>query len=315
MTTSKCTLAALLLILSACSPGCTGPAAGPESGPPSGGGGAPTADADAKDPNGQAPVFERKDDIQEAPGVDLTRLTDPQRTSFFSLINSEASACQKPHSLAVSLRDDAACKDSRNVAQFIADVLATGASVSDIKANIEPLVDSLQPKKIDVEGRPVYGNDNAPVTVVVFADFECPHCKQEAPVLRAAIDQFRGRARLVYKHFPLNGHVRARAAAVASVAAHEQGKFWPMHDLIFENQTTLEDADIKRFAQRIGLDMAKFEAHWKAKKGEALVEADRAEGEKLDISGTPAVFVNGRQFNPMMFGGTVTGWIDDALKR
>jgi protein-disulfide isomerase len=99
------------------------------------------------------------------------------------------------------------------------------------------------------------------------------------------------------------------------VAAHEQGKFWAMHDLIFENQGALEDADIRRYAQRAGLDMAKFDASYNAKKGEALVEADRLEGEKLDITGTPAVFVNGRQMNPIMFGGTITGWIDDALKR
>ncbi len=254
-------------------------------------------------------------DVQEAPGIDTSRLTEPQRSSFFSLINSEPSACGKAHSLAVSLRDDPGCRDSRDVGQYMSDALAMGASVSDIKEYLEPLVNSLKPKEIDVKGRPLYGNENAPITVVVFADFECPHCRQEAPVLRQAIDQFRGRARLFYKHFPLSGHVRARAAAIASVAAHEQGKFWAMHDLIFENQGALEDADIRRYAQRAGLDMAKFDASYSAKKGEALVEADRLEGEKLDITGTPAVFVNGRQTNQIMFGGTITGWIDDALKR
>ena len=308
MTTSKCMLAPLLLILSACSPGCTAPAAestapqpngpGPEG--PGGGGGGPAV---------------ATSDVQEAPGVDTSRLTEPQRSSFFSLINSEPSACGKAHSLAVSLRDDPGCRDSRDVGQYMSDALAMGASVSDIKEYLEPLVNSLKPKEIDVKGRPMYGNENAPITVVVFADFECPHCRQEAPVLRQAIDQFRGRARLFYKHFPLSGHVRARAAAIASVAAHEQGKFWAMHDLIFENQGALEDADIRRYAQRAGLDMAKFDASYNAKKGEALVEADRAEGEKLDISGTPAVFVNGRLMNQIMFGGTITGWIDDALKR
>jgi protein-disulfide isomerase len=177
------------------------------------------------------------------------------------------------------------------------------------------VVDALRPREINIKGRPVYGNERAPVTVVVFADFECPHCRQEAPVLRQAIDQFRGRAKLVYKHFPLSGHVRAKAAAIATVAAMEQGKFWEMHDMVFENQTSLEDADIRRFAQKIGLDMAKFDAHYNAKKGQDLVEEDRVEGEKLDISGTPAVFVNGRYMNPFLFGGTITGWIDDALRR
>lgn len=325
MNSSKCTLAPLLLILSACSPACTAPAASPETS-------AAVTPNDAKndgktdgkndgkteDPTGSgaaAGTGAAGPEITEAKGVDLSRLTEPQKTTFFQLLNSEPSACGKSHSLAVSLRDDAACRDSLSVSQFIADALASGASPSDIKDNLEPMVDALRPREINIKGRPVYGNERAPVTVVVFADFECPHCRQEAPVLRQAIDQFRGRAKLVYKHFPLSGHVRAKAAAIATVIAMEQGKFWEMHDIVFENQTTLEDADIRRYAQKIGLDMAKFDAAYKAKIGQDFVEEDRMEGEKLDISGTPAVFVNGRYMNPYLFGGTITGWIDDALRR
>ncbi len=311
MNSSKCSLAPLLLILSACSPACTAPAAGPETTavpPPATGKDPGTVPAD---PDKTVPASE----VTDAKGVDLSRLTDPQKTTFFQLINSEPSACGKAHSLAMSLKDDASCRDSLSVSQFIADALASGASVSDIKENLEPLVDSLRPREINIQGRPMYGNERAPVTVVVFADFECPHCRQEAPVLRQAIDQFRGRAKLVYKHFPLGGHVRAKAAAIATVAAMEQGKFWEMHDIVFENQTALEDTDIRKYAQKIGLDMAKFDAAYKVKKGQDLVEADRVEGEKLEISGTPAVFVNGRYMSPYLFGGTITGWIEDALRR
>jgi protein-disulfide isomerase len=311
MNSSQCTLAPLLLILSACSPACTAPAAGPETtaAPPLASGKDPVAaEAGAEPAAGAA-------EITDAKGVDLSRLTDPQKTSFFQLINSEPSACGKAHSLAVSLRDDATCRDSLSVSQFIADALASGASASDIKANLEPLVDSLKPREINIKGRPVYGNERAPVTVVVFADFECPHCRQEAPVLRQAIDQFRGKAKLVYKHFPLSGHVRAKAAAIATEAALEQGKFWEMHDIVFENQSALEDADIRGYAKKIGLDMAKFDASYNAKKGQDVVEADRMDGEKLDIQGTPAVYVNGRYMNSYLFGGTITGWIEDALRR
>ena len=311
MNSSKCTLAPLLLILSVCSLACTALAASPETTialPPATG----KDDASAGPVGGGPPLGP---EITEAKGVDLSRLTDPQKTSFFQLINSEPSACGKAHSLAVSLRDDASCRDSLSVSQFIADALASGASVSDIKDNLEPLVDALRPREINIQGRPVYGNERAPVTVVVFADFECPHCRQEAPVLRQAIDQFRGKAKLVYKHFPLSGHVRAKAASIATVAAMEQGKFWEMHDIVFENQTALEDADIRKYAQKIGLDMAKFDASYKAKKGQDLVEEDRVEGEKLDIQGTPAVYVNGRYMNTALFGGTITGWIEDALRR
>jgi protein-disulfide isomerase len=317
MNSSQCTLAPLLLILSACSPACTAPPAGPDSTapPPVATGKDPVGSADGSAEGGGAGPATPSSEITEAKGVDLSRLSEPQKTSFFQLINTEPSACAKPHSLAVSLRDDASCRDSLSVSQFIADALAQGSSASDIKANMEPLVDSLRPREINIKGRPLYGNERAPVTVVVFADFECPHCRQEAPVLRQAIDQFRGKAKLVYKHFPLSGHVRAKAASIATVAAMEQGKFWEMHDIVFENQTALEDADIRKYAQKIGLDMAKFDASYKAKKGQDLVEEDRVEGEKLDIQGTPAVFVNGRYMNSLLFGGTITGWIEDALRR
>ncbi|MBL9103293.1 MAG: thioredoxin domain-containing protein [Myxococcales bacterium] len=253
--------------------------------------------------------------IMEARGVDLSKLGEPQKKSFFQIINSEPSACGKAHSLAVSLRDDSTCRDSLSVSQFVADMLGTGASPGDIKDNMEPLIASLQPRPIDIQGRPIYGNERAPVTVVVFADFECPMCKQEAPELRAAVDAARGRARLVFKHFPLPMHPRAKPAAIAAAAAHEQGKFWAMHDQIFAHQEALSDADLRKYAEAAGLDLAKFDASYSARSGQTLVEADRAEGEKLNIAGTPAVFVNGREMNRFMFGGTVGGWIDDALRR
>jgi len=253
--------------------------------------------------------------ITEAKGVDLSLLSEPQRASFFELVNSESSACGKPHSLAVSLRDDAACHDSRVASQYIANALAAGAPVADIKRSIEPLVETLQPQAINIEGRPTRGSEGAPVTVVVFADFECSHCRQEAPVLRAAIEASAGKARLVYKHFPLASNRRSKDAAIATVAAMEQGKFWEMHDIVFENQTALEDADLRKYAKKIGLDLAKFDASYKAKKGLGLVEEDRTDGEKLKISGTPAVYVNGRRMHSALFGGTIGGWIDDALQR
>ncbi|MEZ4450995.1 MAG: thioredoxin domain-containing protein [Nannocystaceae bacterium] len=309
MIASKFTLAPLLLALTACSPACNTPEA------------IPPAEADSgRSPDRPikavpTPQASSDEQVNEAKGVDLTKLTEPQRTNFFQILNTEPSACDKPHSLAVSLRDDATCRDSLPVSQFIADALASGASPSDVKMALEEVVDSLRVRDINIDGRPVYGNERAPVTVVVFADFECPHCRAEAPVLKRTVDEYRGRAKLVFKHFPISGHIRAKPAAIATMAAHKQGKFWEMAEIVFENQTALEDADIRAYAKRIGLDMAKFDADVKAGYGRDLVEADRVEGDKLEITGTPAVFINGRYYNPLLFGGTVTGWIDDALRR
>jgi len=251
----------------------------------------------------------------EAKGVDLSKLSESQRASFFQIINTEPSACDKPHSMAKSLRDDARCRDSLIAAQFVADRMTGGATPSQIKEQLEFVLDSLHPAEIDIAGSPVYGSEGAPVTVVVFADFQCPHCKAEAPVLKQAVEKFNGRAKLVFKHFPLSSHPQARQAAIATVAAQEQGKFWEMHDIVFANQNALSDPEIKAYAKQIGLDMAAFDAAFGSPEATARVERDRALGEQLEISGTPAVYVDGRRYHEFLFGGTVSGWIDDALKR
>ncbi|MCA9694283.1 MAG: thioredoxin domain-containing protein [Nannocystaceae bacterium] len=322
MSPSKCTLAPLLFALTACNPACTAPAADAPEGQVAGGAqpiAQEPAGDDAQEPAEQAeasgPTAPPGETINTAKGVDLSGLDENKKTVFFQLLNTEMSACGKPESLAKSLRDDASCRDSLSVSQFIADALKAGHAPADIKEAMEMVLDSLKVREINIAGAPVYGNERAPVTIVVFADFECPHCRAEAPVLRQVVDQYRGRVRLVFKHFPLSGHLRARAAAIATEAAKEQNKFWEMHDIVFKNQTSLEDEDIYRYAKQIGLDMARFKASYEAKKGEKKVDVDRSEGEKLEISGTPAVFINGRYFNDLLFGGTVAGWVEDALRR
>lgn len=309
--------------MAACSPACTPPdAKAPE-------GDSPAKTANPSTPGGDPDDESKRDQaradlaadngagdmIMDAKGVDTSKLTETQRTTFFQIINREPSACDQPHSIAKSLRDDPTCRDSLIVAQFVADALASGAPASAVRAEIDPIVEALEPKEIKIKGRALYGSEKAPVTIVVFADFECPHCRAEAPVLRKLVDQFRGRANLVFKHFPLGGHERAKEAAIAVEAAHQQGKFWEMHDLVFTNQTKLSDADLVAYAKEIGLDIPRFKKDLADEKVKAAVEADRAEGDKLDIQGTPTVYVNGRLVNDQLFGGTVAGWVDDALNR
>lgn len=315
-------LAASIVVLTACNAACTPPEAkNPEASKGAGAEGAPTpepnGEAGDEGDDGKRPSLPPGEMITEARGVDLSKLSESKRSTFFQIINSEPSACDKPHSLAKSLRDDATCRDSLVAAQFVADYLAAGAETSEVRSSLQEVIADLKPREIPIEGRPVFGSDRAPVTVVVFADFECPHCKQEAPVIRQAVEQFRGRAKLVFKHFPLQSHPRAKPAAAAAEAAHLQGKFWQMHDIIFANQDALSDGDLVSYAAKIGLDVEKFKADYKAMAQIEKVEKDRADGDEAGVDGTPAVFVNGRRANGRhpLFGGSITGWIDDALKR
>jgi len=254
--------------------------------------------------------------IREAPGVDLSALGETQLASFYTMINTEPSACAKPHALATSLNDDPDCRNSLLVAQFIADRLASGATPSDIKFEIDVVAEALEVHDIPIEGRPIYGNERAPVTLVMFADFQCPHCRAEAPEVRKIVKQYRGQARLVYMHYPLGKFPRSEAAAAAAEAAHLQGKFWEMHDLIFDHQSALEDEDLERYASQIqGLDVDKWKADYASEAMELVVAKNKALGEALDIHATPSVFVNGRRRVPQLWGGRLESWIDDALKR
>ena len=135
----------------------------------------PSTDTATADEAVPVPKIAPEDLITQAKGVDLSKLSDAQRDSFFQLINSEPSACGKAHSLAKSLRDDDECRDSLVIAQLVADYLADGMGVTDLKLGLPEVVDALRPREIPIAGRPVYGNERAPVTIVVFADFQCPH--------------------------------------------------------------------------------------------------------------------------------------------
>ncbi|MCA9681173.1 MAG: thioredoxin domain-containing protein [Myxococcales bacterium] len=309
-------LTAVVLATTACS-ACTPPGPDQPGGSSSSRGpGAAGSDAEPVRARKELEAPPEAEMIREARGVDLSKLNETQQATFYTMINRELSACDKPHSLATSLRDDGECRNSLIVAQFIADRLAEGATPSDIKLDIDAVVSALTAKEIPIEGRPVYGNDIAPVTVVVFADFECPHCKMEAPVLRKAIQQYRGKAKLVFEHFPLRMHARAEYAAFACEAAHLQGKFWEMHDLVFDHQTQLEDEDLERYAGQIpGLDVAKWKQDYQSEAVKLTVAKDRKIGEALDIQGTPAVYINGRLVTPLLWGGSLEAWIDDALRR
>jgi protein-disulfide isomerase len=120
----------------------------------------------------------------------------------------------------------------------------------------------------------------------------------------------------VFKHFPLtHAHEFAEAAAHAAEAAHLQGKFWEMHDKLFEHQNALLPADLERYATEIGLDVAKWKADIASDAVTQKVTQDQADGMKLELTGTPTVYVNGRERVSFLWDGELEGWIDDALRR
>ncbi len=142
---------------------------------------------------------------------------------------------------------------------------------------------------------PVKGAKHAKVTVVEFSDFQCPFCSRVNPTLKQLETAYPNDVRVVWKHQPLPFHPQAMPAAAAAEAAREQGKFWQMHDLLFENQQTLSPSQYDQWAAKIGLDPKKFQASASAEKTRARIEEDSRLGARVGANGTPTLFVNCRQ--------------------
>ncbi len=140
---------------------------------------------------------------------------------------------------------------------------------------------------------PVKGNPKAPVTVVVFSDFQCPFCARVEPTLRQVEQAYGAKVRIAWKHKPLPFHPNAMPAALAAEAAREQGKFWPMHDKMFAAQQELSPAAYERWARELGLDLGRFKAAQASAKLKARVQEDDQLGSRLGIDGTPTMVVNG----------------------
>lgn len=159
----------------------------------------------------------------------------------------------------------------------------------------------------------VRGNYNAPVTLVEFSDFECPFCSRFHPTVNQALKEYGNKIRLVYKHFPLSFHPQAQKAAEASECASEQGKFWEMHDKMFENQQLLGLEQFKKWARELKLNGAKFDSCLDTGKFAAKVAADQAEGANKGVNGTPATFVNGQLVSGAVPYAMLKQAIDQAL--
>jgi protein-disulfide isomerase len=140
----------------------------------------------------------------------------------------------------------------------------------------------------------VLGDRHAPVTVVEYGDFECPTCKQAAPAVKLLLERFENRVLFAYRHFPQESiHPHAAQAAEAAECAGAQGRFWPMHDLLFANQTHLDRKHLLGYADDLGLDQAQFTASMDDDVYLQRIRDDIESGRLSHIRATPGFFVNG----------------------
>ena len=159
------------------------------------------------------------------------------------------------------------------------------------------------------------GDPKAPVTIVEFSDFQCPHCKRAQPALEKLLDEYRGQVKLYFKNYPIRAmHPDAVPAAAAAMAAGKQGKFWAYHDRLFAtNQEAFPPALLEKIAVECKLDLAKWKADLEPMRAE--VDKDHAAGEKADVQSTPSLYINGKKFLGHNTFEDLKEWVDEELNK
>ncbi|HEV7891230.1 MAG TPA: thioredoxin domain-containing protein [Pyrinomonadaceae bacterium] len=169
--------------------------------------------------------------------------------------------------------------------------------------------------KIATDDQPSKGNPDAAVTVVEFTDYQCPNCAAAHPIIERLVAEYGDRVRFVVRDFPLNTiHADAQKAAEAAEAAREQGKYWDFIAILFHNQSQLKPEQLKQYAQVLGLDAAKFGAALDSGKFADKIQRDVNDGQKVGISGTPTIFVNGKRAADASYD-TLKAALEAALKK
>jgi protein-disulfide isomerase len=255
------------------------------------------SDGAAENSGGGVSGGDRAPEVSSVPGVELTDLTTGERRIWVSLVNDLLSPCGEPVSVArCATSADSGCRTCVPAARYVARLIGEGWERSEIEEAYESRYGRDTTVEIDIDGHPTRGAPMARVTIVEFSDFECPYCGRATPIVERLLEEYPGEVRLVFMNYPLPAHTHAMPAARAAVAAGLQGKFWEMHDLLFDHQTQLTDEDLDRYAESIGLDMERFHADLRSPEVQASVDADRDLGHELDVDGTPTIFINGRRF-------------------
>lgn len=177
-----------------------------------------------------------------------------------------------------------------------------------------PSLDSIDKNYVKVEDTDhIRGDKNAPITIVEYSDFQCPYCVQFHDTMKKVMQEYEGKVRWVYKHFPLKSHAYSNKAAQASECAAEQNKFWEYNDALFKNQADINDEIFTRLAIDLGLNTNNFNECLNSEKYKDEVDADYKEGQSYGVSRTPGNFINSRKLRGAMPYEMLKSEIDKLL--
>jgi protein-disulfide isomerase len=230
------------------------------------------------------------------PGMDFSALPPAAKRELSTVLSDEFCYCGCPHTLGQCLRGHTTCPHARRMTRLAAKQASAGVPATEIIVALSEYYASFRAprKKFEVDARMCMGDANAPVTLVEFFDFECPYCGQARPLLEAFAKKNPSKLRLCAVPFPLPMHPNAVPAGQAALWARDLGKYWQMHDALFENAKNLTPALMVELANKLGLKGADLQKALKDGTHAQELEKLKAMGQAANLRGTPSLFFNGR---------------------
>jgi protein-disulfide isomerase len=268
----------------------------------------------SKDETGEAPAASSSTVTVELDGIDTGALTPREHQQWSGFVSELLAPCPDvavPVSQCVQEKRD--CKLCTPAAKFLLRQVQSGRPRADVKNAYEMRFDSKRVKTIVIGESPAKGVSDPAVTIVEFADFECPACGAVFPIVEELYAKYGKQMQVVFKNFPLDAHPNAKIAAQAAYAAQKQGQFWTMHKMLFENQLRLTEPDLVQYAGDIGLDVNRFKKDLHSDEAKQRVEQEKKQGETLGVAATPTLYINGREVDLRILGNPVKDleeWIE-----
>jgi len=250
---------------------------------------------------------------QESTSPAVQALSPP--AEYDKVLEDEFCGCGAPHTLGQCLKSHTECRHSQRLATVAALEAGRGVTASEIGVELARYEQGFHDtrRKFTIDDRQCTGKPQASVTLAEFSDFECPHCALTRPILEKFAVDNAARVRLCWLSFPLTQHPNAMPAAQAALLARDKGKFWTVHDALFDNQRRLSPEVIQEILQGAGVSPAEWKKAQSTPSYREQAETQRAAGIAAGVDSTPTVFVNGRKLDLPLTPEMLRVVIDDEL--
>jgi protein-disulfide isomerase len=244
---------------------------------------------------------------------DAATLAPAARSEYDRVLQDEFCGCGSPHSLGQCLKGHPECRHSRRLAQIAAVEASRGLTAAEIGVELARYDQGFRDARATFKTDDRQCRGKGPVTLVEFSDFECPHCALLRPALEKFASENASRVKLCWMAFPLTQHPNSIPAVQAALLARDKGKFWPVHDAIFENQSRLSSDVLQEILVKAGIPAAEWKKVLANTTYQEEAQTQRAAGIAAGVNATPTLFVNGRRLDLVPSPEILAITVDDEL--